>query len=747
MLYLTRVSRYAIWSATATLVLAVSALAQTRESSTVPIIITVAGCCEPNGGAGYGGDGGPATSAYLNELFGVALDAAGNLYIADYQNDIIRKVTASTGIITTVAGMPGVYAYGGDGGPATQASMELPQGLAVDSAGNIYIADNNDCLIRKVTASTGIITTVAGNTTGAGLDTHKNCKYGGDGGPATSAYLQLPGGVAVDSAGNIYIVDNSNERIRKVTVATGIITTAAGTGTGGYSGDGGPATSAEILPIGVAVGSAGNFYIADGSNRIRKVTVATGIINTVAGNGTAGYSGDGGPATGAEMDSPQGVTLDSAGDIFIGDRYNSLVRKVTTATGIITTVAGDYALGPGYTGDGGPATSAQMKATIGVAVDPAGDIFIADHGNNVVRTVTGINAATTTTLISSGNPSGLLESVTFTATVSPSGTPNPTGTVTFSANGSFIAGCLSVTLSASLTATCSTSALPSGMNAIVAAYSGNLGYYEGSFGTLTQVVLPATATTVASSLNPSTSGNSVTLTATISPAGSPNPSGTVDFTSLGAAISGCSSIALSSSLAATCTTSALPVGTDAIVASYSGDSNYAGSSGTLSQLVNPIPTPVQFFSVTPCRIVDTRGADGPFGGPELAAGETRSFTIPSGPCAGIPSTALAYSLNVTVVPPAPLGYLTIWPAAEGQPSVSTLNSLDGRVKANAAIVPAGASGAVSVYANNATNVLLDINGYFATSGSSSLEFYPLTPCRVADTRKADGPLGGPELVA
>ncbi|MGA3211536.1 MAG: protease pro-enzyme activation domain-containing protein [Terriglobales bacterium] len=262
----------------------------------------------------------------------------------------------------------------------------------------------------------------------------------------------------------------------------------------------------------------------------------------------------------------------------------------------------------------------------------------------------------------------------------------------------------------------------------------------------TAVLVGVTTTIVTSSLNPSTSGQSVTLTATVAPAGPPAPTGTVGFTSLGTAISGCSAVTLTSGTA-TCTTSTLPVGTDAIVATYSGDSNYAGSNGTFSQLVNPIPTPVQFFSVTPCRIVDTRGATGPFGGPELTAGETRSFTVPSGPCAGIPSTAVAYSLNVTIVPPAPSGYLTIWPAGEGQPSVSTLNSLDGRVKANAAIVPAGTSGAVSVYVNNASNVLLDIDGYFAASSSSSLEFYPLTPCRVADTRKADGPLGGPTLVA
>jgi hypothetical protein len=206
-------------------------------------------------------------------------------------------------------------------------------------------------------------------------------------------------------------------------------------------------------------------------------------------------------------------------------------------------------------------------------------------------------------------------------------------------------------------------------------------------------------------------------------------------------------LTLSSARTAACTTSALAVGTDAIVATYSGDSNYADSSESLSQLVNPIPTAVQFVPVTPCRVVDTRNADGPFGGPELTTGETRSFAILSGPCTGIPATASAYSLNVTVVPPGPLGYLTIWPAGEGQPTVSTLNSLDGRIKANAAIVPAGSSGAVSVYVNNTTNVVLDIDGYFEPSSSASLEFYPLTPCRVVDTRGATGTLGGPSLVA
>ncbi|MGA3213875.1 MAG: choice-of-anchor tandem repeat GloVer-containing protein, partial [Terriglobales bacterium] len=266
---------------------------------------------------------------------------------------------------------------------------------------------------------------------------------------------------------------------------------------------------------------------------------------------------------------------------------------------------------------------------------------------------------TATAVSSSLNPSPVGKSVTFTATVS--GGSSPTGTVTFTSNGAALSGCSAVVL-ASNHAACSTVFAVVGAYSIAASYSGDA-KNGASAGTLTQVVsLPLTTTTVTSSANPSTSGESLTLTATVAPAGPPTPTGSVEFTALGTVLSGCSAVTLSSSRIATCTTSTLPVGTDAIVATYSGDSNYSGSSGTLSQLVNPVPMPVQFFSVTPCRVVDTREAIGPFGGPELAAGATRSFTIPSGPCAGIPSTAVAYSLNVTVVPPAALGYLTIWPA-------------------------------------------------------------------------------------
>ena len=340
---------------------------------TTPQIVTIAG----HGNPGFSGDGGIATAATLAYPRGVAADAAGNVYIADTVNQRIRKVTAGTHNITTVAGN-GNYGSSGDGGPATSAELDYPEGVAVDSAGNIYIADTINQRIRKVSASTGIITTVAGN--GA-------YGYGGDGGPATSAALEYPQGVAVDAAGNIYIADTGNLRIRKVTAGTGIITTVAGNGGYGYGGDGGAATSAELdSPESVAVDSAGNIYIADTDNgRIRKVFASNGYIFTVAGNAKYGFSGDGGPATSAALDYPNGVAVDSAGDIYIADSDNHRVREVTASTGIISTIAGDYTAG--YSGDGGPATSAELSFPEGIALDQAGNLYIADENNGVVREI------------------------------------------------------------------------------------------------------------------------------------------------------------------------------------------------------------------------------------------------------------------------------------------------------------------------------------------------------------------------
>jgi N-acetylneuraminic acid mutarotase len=337
------------------------------------LIISQAG----NGVLGYSGDGGAAASAELNYPTGVAVDPSGNFYIVDADNNRIRKVTASTGIITTVAGN-GTAGYSGDGGAATSAELDTPFGVAVDASGNLYIVDVNNDRIRKVTASTGIITTVAGNGTWG---------YSGDGGAATSAELFSPFGVAVDASGNLYIADSGNNLIRKVTASTGIITTVAGNGTGGYSGDSGAATGAELnSPFGVAVDASGNIYIVDsGNNRIRKVTASTGIITTVAGNGTAGYSGDSGAGTSAELNSPFGVAVDASGNLYIADTYNLVIRTVTASTGIITTVAGNGTAGS--SGDGGAATSAALSYPTSVVVDSLGNFYIADYDNNKVRTV------------------------------------------------------------------------------------------------------------------------------------------------------------------------------------------------------------------------------------------------------------------------------------------------------------------------------------------------------------------------
>jgi trimeric autotransporter adhesin len=372
------------------------------------IITTVAGDVT----YGYSGDGGLATSAALYYPSGVAVDASGNMYIADTDNKRIRLVTKSTGIITTVAGN-GTRGYSGDGGLATSATLDDPSGVAVDASGNMYIADTDNKRIRLVTKSTGIITTVAGNGTRG---------YGGDGGLATSVALRRPSGVAVDASGNIYIADDENLRIRLVTKSTGIITTVAGTGSYGYSGDGGLATSATFIsPNGVAVDASGNIYIADTYNyRIRLVTKSTGIITTVAGNGTRGYSGDGGLATSAALGYPSGVAVDASGNIYIADYSNSRIRLVTKSTGIITTVAGDGTVG--YSGDGGDARLSSLSSPSGIAIDSSGNIYVTDSGNNRLRVLLLAEVPSASPVNS--------PSVASSPTLSPNSSPNTVSTPT-----------------------------------------------------------------------------------------------------------------------------------------------------------------------------------------------------------------------------------------------------------------------------------------------------------------------------
>ena len=292
-------------------------------------------------------------------------------------------VNPSGPIITTIAGI-GTAGFSGDGGPALAAEFNSLVGLAVDVAGNVFVVDEYNHRVRKVEAATGLVSTVAGS--GESYPPSDG-GYAGDGGPATLALLSWPAEAAVDGAGNLYVADSGNWRVRRVDAATGVITTVAGNGIQGYSGDGGPATAARLgLIAGMAVDASGNLYLADYSNNcIRRVSAATGIITTVVGTGVAGYAGDGGPATAARLYGPRGVALDLAGNLYIADTVNVRIRKVTASTGIISTVAGTGV--SGFGGDGGPATAALLDTAIKLTVDGAGNLYINDAHNYRIRKV------------------------------------------------------------------------------------------------------------------------------------------------------------------------------------------------------------------------------------------------------------------------------------------------------------------------------------------------------------------------
>ncbi len=332
------------------------------------------------GSSGSSGDGGAATSAQLNQPRGVAADAAGNVYIAERGNHRIRKVDASGNISTFAGGGSSL----GDGGAATAAQLNRPWGIALDAAGNLYIAETLGYRVRKVDTS-GNISTVTG-TGSAGFSGDAR-GFGGDGGAATSARMNTPIGIALDAAGNVYITDTHNQRIRKVNAAAGNVETIAGTGSAGFSGDGAAATSAQVnFPIGIAADAAGNVYIADSNNnRIRQIDASTGNISTVAGTGSSGFSGDGAAAASAELNFPRGVAVDAAGNIYIGDTINHRIRKVDAASGNIETIAGTGSAGS--SGDGGAAISAQVNSPAEVAADAAGNVYIADRGNQRIRKI------------------------------------------------------------------------------------------------------------------------------------------------------------------------------------------------------------------------------------------------------------------------------------------------------------------------------------------------------------------------
>lgn len=326
--------------------------------------------------SGYCGDGYMASSACLNQPEDIAVDTLGNVYIADKYNFVIRKVNRD-GIITTIAG-DGSYGFSGDGGPAIKATLKFPNSVALDRAGNIFIADQDNYRVRKVAVASGIITTVAGSG---------SYEHSGDGGPAINAGLRSVSDIALDDELNLYILDQVSGRVRKVNAKSGIISTVAGNGTNGFSGDGGPAINASFsYPTGITLDNTGNLYIADRQNqRVRKVDAFTGVINTIAGTGNNGFSGDGGPATSADFSLPSSVSVDTFGNIFISDQANGRIRKITRQDGLVKTVAGNGS--SGYNGDGGAATDASLYIPEGIEVDKAGTIYIADTQNHRIRAV------------------------------------------------------------------------------------------------------------------------------------------------------------------------------------------------------------------------------------------------------------------------------------------------------------------------------------------------------------------------
>ncbi|MBC7865032.1 MAG: T9SS type A sorting domain-containing protein [Bacteroidia bacterium] len=349
----------------------VLALVLINSVTKAQIITTVAGM----GTNGFSGDGGLATSAQLHSPYGMCFDPAGNLYIADALNHRIRMINTA-GIITTVAGT-GTAGYSGDGNLATSAKLNRPTDVATDAAGNLYIADEFNNCIRKVNTS-GIISTYAGTTVSG---------YTGDGGLAISATMTQPNRMSIDVSGNIYISLYQSSVYRMVNTS-GIISTFAGTGTSGFSGDGGLATAAQFdNPCKIVADNNGNFFLADEYNqRIRKIN-SSGIITTVAGNGSAAFSGDGSLATSASINFIEGISVDISGNLYIPDKSNNRIRKVNTS-GIISTIAGTGSAG--YTGDGGNAISATINTPEEIIFDSYGNLYFSDYGNNAIRKISNV---------------------------------------------------------------------------------------------------------------------------------------------------------------------------------------------------------------------------------------------------------------------------------------------------------------------------------------------------------------------
>lgn len=515
-----------------------------------------------------GASGISATSAALANPASVAYDSAGNLYIADTNNQVIRKID-STGIATIVAGS-GNQGFSGDGGAATSAALNNPLGIAVDAGGNLYIADTQNQRVRKV--SNGVITTIAGTGTFG---------YSGDGGPATQATLASPSGVAVDSSGNVYIADTNNHLIRKV-ASNGTITTFAGNTEQGNNGSSGAATSISLdSPSSVAVDAAGRVYIADRRNQVVRMVDTNGRISTIAGNGSFGYGGDANSATSASLAMPTGVGVDSAGNVYIADSRNNRIREVSN--GVITTIAGTDV--QGFGGDSGAPAGAALNSPRAVAAGPSGNLAVADQLNQRVRTISmntlsfgsqpvgSIGGIQNITLSNSGNASLQVQTANFSGAF---------GIVGGSCGG------FPVILAASASCTESIAFIPLtvGVASGSVVFSGP-GLVPQSL-LLTGTAVPAGTTTSLITSSASAYQNvAIALNVKVASITAGVPAGTVGIydsdTLLG-------TVTLDATGSATYSTSSLSVGTHSLTARYSGNGNYLSSvSSAISETILQSP--------------------------------------------------------------------------------------------------------------------------------------------------------------
>ena len=572
------------------------------------IIQTVAG----NGTPGFAGDGGAATSAELFYPYGVFVDGSESILIADTGNNRIRQMAPGTGIIATVAGngssLPSSCSTSfdqciGDGGPASNGIVRSPQKVFKDSSGNLFFLDLVD-EIQEIPAGAANIQTFAANSASG---------FGGDGGPAAQAQLDFPIDAVADKAGNVYIAVTG--AVRKVEATSGVIQTIAGRGIGGttsLSGDGGPAINATVNPNGLAVDAFGNVFIADGFNEVREVSAATGTIRSVAGNGTAGFSGDGGPATTAQLQFPSSVFVDAGGNIFIADSGNNVIREVVGGPGgNIVTVAGNGTMG--FSGDGGLATSAQLAFPVAVYVDGSGNIFIAD-GNNCIREV---SAGTNIIQTVAGNTLNGFDAENIPATMAPLTpisvygdslgniyVPDP---INNSIRAFTVGGNIHTVVGNRVQGFAGDGGAPANAEldsptAVFVSPSGQI-LVTDTFNYRIRVVGPApngnaTSTTINASPNASVGGQAVTFTAAIASSSGGTPTGTVNFLDNGTQI-GAAALADGQ---ATFITSSLAVGSHTISAQYAGNSTFASSTSTsLTETVNAAafgPSPAGMPTVT-----------------------------------------------------------------------------------------------------------------------------------------------------